>query len=106
MRMLKTLATVAGCVLAVAAASAQQLSHSPDTGFHDGFEGATAGPFNDADAARFLAQATFGPTATEIASRAMSFGARGNPVVRCGNLRLRCVLTPQLGLLEGRRCVK
>jgi len=74
--MLKTLATVAGCVLAVAAASAQQLSHSPDTGFHDGFEGATAGPFNDADAARFLAQATFGPTATEIAYL-RAFGYQG-----------------------------
>lgn len=41
---------------------AQQLSHSPDTMFHAGFESLSAGPFDDADAARFLTQATFGTT--------------------------------------------
>ena len=58
---------LAACVLSVGVASAQQPSHGIDTGFHDGMEGAAAGPFNDADAARFLAQATFGPTAADIA---------------------------------------
>jgi hypothetical protein len=48
-------------------AAAATLSHFPDPMFHDGMEGQTAGPFNDADAARFLAQATFGPTDTDIA---------------------------------------
>ncbi|MEP6484041.1 MAG: DUF1800 family protein [Rudaea sp.] len=43
------------------------LSHGPDPLFHDGVEGITAGPFNDSDASRFLAQATFGPTDTDIA---------------------------------------
>jgi uncharacterized protein (DUF1800 family) len=47
--------------------SAQSLSHAPDQLFHDGMEGVSAGPFNDADASRFLAQATFGPTNADIA---------------------------------------
>ena len=46
---------------------ATALSHFPDPVFHDGMEGVSAGPFNDADAARFLAQATFGPTNADIA---------------------------------------
>jgi uncharacterized protein (DUF1800 family) len=46
--------------------SAQVASHHPDAGFHDSFEGAANGPATDADAARFLAQATFGPTAADI----------------------------------------
>ncbi|HXR63006.1 MAG TPA: DUF1800 family protein [Rudaea sp.] len=46
---------------------AAALSHLPDPMFHDGMEGPIAGPFNDADAARFLAQATFGPTDADIA---------------------------------------
>jgi uncharacterized protein (DUF1800 family) len=49
------------------AASAQTLSHSPDGALHDGFDGLANGPSNDADAARFLAQATFGPTSGDIA---------------------------------------
>ena len=48
-------------------ATGQQLSHFPDTMFHDGMEGIAAGPFSDADAARFLTQATFGPTLSDIA---------------------------------------
>src|SRR5437763_1304038 len=48
-------------------AGAQALSHFPDPLFHDGFQGITAGPFNDSDAARFLTQATFGPTDADIA---------------------------------------
>ncbi|HSC11971.1 MAG TPA: DUF1800 family protein [Rhodanobacteraceae bacterium] len=47
--------------------SAAALSHFPDPMFHDGMEGAGAGPFNDFDAARFLAQATFGPNDADIA---------------------------------------
>jgi len=50
-----------------AGASAASLSHSPEPGFHDGLEGPSAGPFSDSDAARFLAQSTFGPTDTDIA---------------------------------------
>jgi uncharacterized protein (DUF1800 family) len=56
-----------GCLLGAAgAAHAQQASHRPDAGFHDGFGGIAAGPATDADAARFLAQATFGATAQDI----------------------------------------
>lgn len=51
-------------------------SHWPDPVFHDGLEGVAAGPFNDADAARFLAQATFGPTDADIAHlRAVGYQA-------------------------------
>ncbi len=42
------------------------LSRWPDTMFHDGFEALDTGPRSDADAARFLAQTTFGPTAADI----------------------------------------
>jgi uncharacterized protein (DUF1800 family) len=59
-------ALLAGLVLA-GAASAQQPTHGLGTTFHDGFDGVAAGPTNDADAARFLAQATFGPTDADIA---------------------------------------
>ncbi|HEX6833151.1 MAG TPA: DUF1800 family protein, partial [Rudaea sp.] len=53
-----------------------QLSHAPDGLLHDGFEGVEAGPFSDADAARFLAQATFGPNSASIASlRALGYSA-------------------------------
>ena len=48
-------------------AAAQSLSHAPDPLFHSGYEGIAAGPFNDSDAARFLTQATFGPTDADIA---------------------------------------
>src|SRR6478735_11850003 len=54
-------------MLSAAPLAAAALSHFPDPLFHDGMEGASAGPFNDADAARFLAQATFGPTDADIA---------------------------------------
>ncbi len=56
-----------GCALwAASVAQAQGLSHWPDASFHDSFDGVTAGPATDADASRFLAQATFGPTASAI----------------------------------------
>ena len=66
----------AAFVAMTAAAPAQQLSHWPDAMLHDGFEGAAAGPFTDADAARFLAQATFGPTTADIAN-VRSLGYQG-----------------------------
>lgn len=56
------LAAVAQCAIAHAASS-----HWPDQSFHDGFDGIAGGLSGDADAARFLAQATFGPNAEDIA---------------------------------------
>ncbi|HEX6833499.1 MAG TPA: DUF1800 family protein [Rudaea sp.] len=53
--------------MGTATVSAQSLSHAPEIVFHDGYEGPAAGPFYDSDAARFLAQATFGPTDADIA---------------------------------------
>lgn len=50
-----------------AGASAQTASHRPDALLAHGFETAAQGPRRDADAARFLAQATFGPSADAIA---------------------------------------
>ncbi len=50
-----------------AVAVAQTASHSPDDMFHESFEGVAGGPAYDSDAARFLAQATFGPTSDSIA---------------------------------------
>lgn len=50
-----------------AGASAQTASHRPDALLAHGFEAAAQGPRRDADAARFLAQATFGPSADAIA---------------------------------------
>jgi len=61
-------ALAAACALLPAwPASAQAPSHWPDASFHDGFEGILNGPGTDADASRFLAQATFGPTEQAIA---------------------------------------
>jgi uncharacterized protein (DUF1800 family) len=58
-------------IIAVSASApvfaAPALSHFPDAMFHDGVEGVAVGPLTDADAARFLAQATFGPTSDDIA---------------------------------------
>jgi len=59
-----TLVLASGMVLSPAHALT---GHEDALTFHDGFEGIDAGPFNDADASRFLAQATFGPTDAEIA---------------------------------------
>lgn len=52
-------------LLAFAAAATAQ-GHRPDQMMRHGFESAAAGPFSDAAAARFLAQATFGPTLDDI----------------------------------------
>lgn len=56
-------------LLAGAGASvvAQTPSQRPDAMLAHGFEGAADGPRNDAAAARFLTQATFGPTLDDIA---------------------------------------
>src|SRR5262245_49559117 len=43
-----------------------QLSRQPDLLFHDSMEDITAVPATDTDAARFLAQSTFGPTLADI----------------------------------------
>jgi len=47
-------------------AGAQGLSHWPEAGFHDSFEGVANAPAADSDAVRFLTQATFGATYDEI----------------------------------------
>src|SRR5579883_593659 len=71
----RTLLVLSSCGF-VGAVAAQTLSHGPDPLFHDGMEGLTAGPFSDSDAARFLAQATFGPTDADIAHlRAIGYQA-------------------------------
>jgi len=58
-------ALVALAMLAPLCALAQ--SHWPDQVFHDSFEGVANVPATDADASRFLAQATFGPSSDDIA---------------------------------------
>jgi uncharacterized protein (DUF1800 family) len=66
----QALSWISGVILAGSATFAlaqTSLSHAPDPLFHDGMEGVAAGPFNDSDAARFLSQATFGPTDADIA---------------------------------------
>ncbi len=60
-----TLALTAAVLAAAPVFAAPPLSHFPDPMFHDGLEG--GGPATDADAARFLAQATFGPNSDDIA---------------------------------------
>ncbi|HSX61840.1 MAG TPA: DUF1800 domain-containing protein [Tahibacter sp.] len=47
-------------------AQAQQASHRPDAIWRHGFEAVNAGPFTDAEAARFLNQATYGATLADI----------------------------------------
>lgn len=60
-------ARLATALVALALASTATASHRPDPMYHHGFEPVAAGPFRDDDAARFLAQATFGPTLSDIA---------------------------------------
>ncbi|MHB8680012.1 MAG: DUF1800 domain-containing protein [Rudaea sp.] len=57
--------------LAAQTAAQTPLSHFPDPIFHDGYNGLSAAGnanISAADASRFLAQATFGPTDADIAS--------------------------------------
>ncbi len=63
-------------MLAGAVASAQPQAARPDPLLAHGFERADAGPTTDAAAARFLTQATFGPTLEDIAHlRAVGYAA-------------------------------
>jgi len=57
----------ASLALLACAATATAQSHSPDAIMRSGFESAADGPFSDDEAARFLAQATFGVTLDDIA---------------------------------------
>ena len=84
---------LAASTLGAAPVAAAVLSHFPDPMFHDGMEGPTAGPFNDADAARFLAQATFGPTDTDIA------GLRASGYVAWLDKQFDAVQTPPSSML-------
>lgn len=67
------------CTLALCASSlavAQTSSHRPDALLSHGFEDVADGPFTDNAAARFLTQATFGPTLEDIAHlRAIGYRA-------------------------------
>src|SRR5258706_8729343 len=75
MRILVNCAFAAALSPALATAAAP-LSHFPDPMFHDGMENIADGPATDADAARFLAQATFGSTTADIAHlRAIGYQA-------------------------------
>ncbi|MCC6592454.1 MAG: DUF1800 domain-containing protein [Xanthomonadales bacterium] len=60
---------VGACALLLAALPlvAATPDRLPGRMFGDGMEDLVAGPFNDEDAARFLAQSTFGPTDADIA---------------------------------------
>ena len=63
---MRAAAAVLLCGLA-GTALAQSASHRPDALLANGFEAPDQGPARDTDAARFLAQATFGPTTAAIA---------------------------------------
>ncbi|HNR91277.1 MAG TPA: DUF1800 domain-containing protein [Dokdonella sp.] len=72
----RTLINAAGFVLLMVATVAVAQSHRPDAMLRHGFESAADGPYSDAEAARFLAQATFGPTLADIAHlRAIGYRA-------------------------------
>ncbi len=77
--MLRHVPMLAICALGLGIAmeaTAQSTSHRPDALLAHGFEQAADGPFADAAAARFLAQATFGPTLDGIAHlRAIGYRA-------------------------------
>src|SRR5436190_5307856 len=69
------LTLAASAMLCMAPAQAAP-SHFPDPLFNDGLEDLAGGPYSDAEAARFLAQATFGPTNADIAHlRAIGYAA-------------------------------
>ncbi|WP_313918856.1 DUF1800 family protein [Tahibacter sp.] len=65
-RLLYRISAIALVVASCNALAQDSLSHWPDPMFHHGFEALDVGPRSDADAARFLAQTTFGPTAADI----------------------------------------
>ena len=76
------------CAVAAAAVlmAWQAAAQVPDTLYRSNFENVTDAPASDAEAARFLTQATFGPTRSEIARlRATSEGtvkAQTNAIYR------------------------
>jgi len=55
------------CALVLVPATAQTLSHLPDTTFRDSFDGVASALSSDADASRFLAQASYGASPEAIA---------------------------------------
>jgi len=57
---------VAAALIFVAASPAGAQSHLPEQVFHSGFEAVASAPMSDADAARFLAQASFGANEADI----------------------------------------
>ena len=63
-------------MIATSHSGAQAPSHRPDAMLAQGFESAAVGPANDAAAARFLTQATFGPSMEDIA-HVRAVGYRG-----------------------------
>lgn len=65
-RLVCRIGTIALAIGSPAVLAQDALSHWPDTMFHHGFEALDVGPRSDTDAARFLAQTTFGPTAADI----------------------------------------
>jgi uncharacterized protein (DUF1800 family) len=65
LRMSRVLAAWLPILLASTLAMAQD--HRPDALLRHGFEAASVGPASDAAAARFLAQATFGPSLEDVA---------------------------------------
>lgn len=68
------LALLSGVVLFAPAVNAADAAHQPSPMFNDGMENLANGPANANDAARFLAQATFGPTDTDISNlRSMGY---------------------------------
>ncbi len=74
--MRRVLIHLAACAMLAASTLAAAQSHRPDVILRYGFERAAAGPFSDAEAARFLAQASFGPTLADIAHlRAIGYEA-------------------------------
>ena len=72
----RVLIHAAGFLLLGMTAAIPAQDYRPDALLRHGFEGAADGPWSDAEAARFLAQATFGPTLDDIAHlRAIGYRA-------------------------------
>ena len=73
------------CVLAAALTCLAPCAIAGDHVFDSGFDDAAEGPHSDAAAARFLTQATFGPSLAEIAVVA----ERMDRITPCGGCRQR-----------------
>ncbi len=75
-RLQATLLATFASLLCIPVALAQSPGHWPDASFQDSFDGVANGPATDADASRFLAEATFGATTADIAHlRAVGYTA-------------------------------